>query len=122
VFQFVPRDRFTRSLSCARSRPTLAAVAAALLCAAAAQAQTPDEQLLRQREQQRQAEQAQREAARPDALKPELDARGFEPIPTDESPCFAITRLKLDGADTFAFLQTQRAGIEGRCIGARSAP
>ena len=110
---FVPRDRFTRSCS----RPALA-LAAALLCVSAA-AQTSDEQLLRQREQQRRAEQAQRDAARPDALKPELDARGFEAIPTGETPCFAISHLQLDGAEAFAFLAAHRSDIEDRCIGAR---
>jgi hemolysin activation/secretion protein len=114
VFPSPARERFTPPLL----RPTLTAFAAAWFCATA-QAQTPDEQLLRQREQQRQAEQAQREAARPDALKPPLDAAGRELVPKDESPCFAIARLQLDGAQAFPFLEAQRTGVEGRCLGAR---
>jgi hemolysin activation/secretion protein len=96
----------------------LSLLAASLLAAAAVRAQVPADELLRQREQQRRAAEAQREAARPDALKAQRDDSA-ETIPADESPCFAIRRVQLEGAETFAFLSTQLEGIAGRCLGAR---
>ncbi len=96
----------------------LSLLCALLLAAAAVRAQTPADELLRQREQQRQAVEAQREATRPDALKAQRDASA-QAVPADESPCFAIQRVQLDGAEPFTFLSPQLEGIAGRCLGAR---
>jgi hemolysin activation/secretion protein len=87
-----------------------------------ASAQTGNDELLRQREQQRRAIEAQRQAARPDALKAERqneDSEDREAIPADESPCFVIRQVQLDGAQSFTFLNTTLDGIAGRCLGAR---
>jgi hemolysin activation/secretion protein len=94
-------------------------VLAASLLAAATHAQTPADELLRQREQQRQALEAQRQAARPDALQAQRENEDRETLPGDESPCFAIQQVQLDGAQSFTFLGAHVDGIAGRCLGAR---
>jgi hemolysin activation/secretion protein len=97
----------------------LSLLAASLLAAAAVRAQIPADELLRQREQQRQAVEAQRNAARPDALKPPAEDAERDEIPANESPCFAITQVQLEGAQAFTFLGAQTQPIAGRCLGAR---
>jgi hemolysin activation/secretion protein len=100
----------------------LSLLAASMLAATAVRAQIPADELLRQREQQRQALEAQRQAARPDALKAQRqdeERDEGDAIPSDESPCFAIGQVQLDGAQSFTFLNTPLDGIAGRCLGAR---
>jgi hemolysin activation/secretion protein len=97
----------------------LSLLAASILAATAVRAQIPADELLRQREQQRQALEAQRQAARPDALKARREGEDREAIPADESPCFAIKQVQLDGASSFTFLSTPLNTIAGRCLGAR---
>jgi hemolysin activation/secretion protein len=96
----------------------LSLLATSMLAATTVRAQIPADELLRQREQQRQAVETQREAARPETLKAHRD-ESAEAIPLNESPCFAIQRVQLEGAEPFAFLNAQIEGIAGRCLGAR---
>lgn len=103
----------------APARFALSVLAASLLAATPVGAQTPADELLRQREQQRQALEAQRQAARPDALKAERDGDDREVMPFDESPCFAIKQVQLDGALSFTFFGAQVDAIAGRCLGVR---
>lgn len=96
----------------------LSLLAASLLAAAIVRAQVPADELLRQREQQQQAAEKQRDAARPDALKAQPEDSS-EALPADESPCFAIQRVQADGAEPFAFFDAQVQNVAGRCLGAR---
>jgi hemolysin activation/secretion protein len=95
------------------------AALAVWLLATATHAQAPADELLRQREQQRQAVEAKREAARHDALKAQREDTERDEIPANESPCFAIKQVQLDGAQSFTFLNAPLDGIRGRCLGAR---
>lgn len=87
-------------------------------------AQTQDgaaQELLRQQERERVLREQQETA--PDIRSPPAPAPSWELLPRDETPCFTIDRIRLDGDDAHRFLWSLQAAdprhdpATGRCLG-----
>lgn len=91
---------------------------------ATAGAQAPDpatQELLRQQERERALR--ERQETRPDVRLEQGPKAGFERLPAEESPCFPIRRIELDGEDAARFRWALKAAdpegdpATGRCLG-----
>jgi hemolysin activation/secretion protein len=104
-------------------RPWLAAVAFCIPATpvVAQVADTATQEILRQQERERALREQQ--AARPDVRLPAPAAAAEDRLPANESPCFPIRELRLDGDDAAQFAWALKAAdashdpAKGRCLG-----